>query len=203
MCPERGLPAVIECIAVDESGEPLPPSSSVPMDTIQVGSTWRGSYTCQGQHPMTLEILKAEAMDTDSNSALAMVVRVHFTHSDGEGSYLAQGELYLKDRLFSLEPLRWLDRPERFIPVSLEGVVARNKVDIAGLFLGPSAPDNWDPELTMSCLYTGIIPECNNGPFRLTLGEYERDSTFVWRCFPGNVGYFCRFLTVRAHGVCR
>lgn len=78
-----------------------------------IGQTWEGSYSClgSGEADLRLEL-------TDSAGALGGTL--HFEHPQGKGSYTVIGRVDAQGG-FALVPQGWIERPEGFAALSLQG----------------------------------------------------------------------------------
>ena len=101
--------------------------------------TWRGSYVClQGKTSLTLTI--------DRQSGTSVSGYFHFyppllNPFAKEGCFSVRGEVD-GTRHIRLDAARWITRPEGYVMVGLDGVVADAGVSLSGTVIAPPPIEN-------------------------------------------------------------
>eukprot|EP00050_Salpingoeca_kvevrii_P014986 m.42530 g.42530 ORF g.42530 m.42530 type:complete len:625 (+) comp6097_c0_seq1:137-2011(+) len=103
---------------------------------------WYGTYECQGEQRFQLELLGQRAGERPDE--LQLLGNISFWHGNVFGSFLTHGKYDSTTGRVGFRPGKWQVQPVGFIPVHLAGQL--------------SATQN---------IFSGVIPECNNGAFRM------------------------------------
>ena len=118
----------------------LPDDTGTPVLGVRTGQVWTGFYSCQGEHWLRTRIVGVSEEDGGVQAV------VSFRHRGGAGVFFVEGRVESGGSM-SLRPSRWVARPEGFSAVELIG---RLDADATTFF--------------------GVVPECDDGPFSLSLG---------------------------------
>eukprot|EP00039_Didymoeca_costata_P020677 m.342087 g.342087 ORF g.342087 m.342087 type:complete len:625 (-) comp20891_c0_seq1:116-1990(-) len=124
LCPKKREAPAIQCIPIQENGQPYPKATRDIMEMSQ----WIGTYTCQGEQSFELRIFQVWK---DERGVSVFTGLLGFRHIDGNGVFAIEGKL--EGDKIEINPLDWVLRPENFVVIGLKGTMSKSGNYILGV----------------------------------------------------------------------
>lgn len=108
------------------------PEPSAPANPFAEARTWVGSYHCpQGRTELTLRITGVRG------STVRAVFEFNHPPSGAAGSYMMSGRFDKSGNHIVFEPGAWIDQPENYVSVGMDGSVSRESMAFTGIMTHP------------------------------------------------------------------